>query len=111
MPLISLLDIWQLPISASNGMATGSRSTLTELIKLPMGFDRVQRIVQRQFFSLGNGPPRDKRDFILQPQIGITRMIDGTSYGLWGLDEIDKMEVFSNLGCIKAGGVLQSGLH
>ena len=51
MPLISLLDIWRLPISASNGMATGSRSTLTWLIKLPMGFDRGQRIVQRQFFS------------------------------------------------------------
>jgi hypothetical protein len=39
MPLISLLDIWQLPISASNAMATCSRSTLTGLIKLPMGFD------------------------------------------------------------------------
>lgn len=47
MPLISLLDLWQLPINAPNALATGSRSTLTGLIKLPMGFARGQRIVQR----------------------------------------------------------------
>ena len=38
-------------------------------------------------------------------------MIDGTSYGLWGLDEIDKMEVFSNLGCIKTRGGRDIGIE
>ena len=37
-------------------------------------------------------------------------MINGAGYGLWCLDEIDKVQVFSNLGGIKTRGGRDKGI-